>query len=281
MKKKFNSAFAGLLMILLIIVPSVSKGQIDKEIIQKYLKKLPSVPVSGVVQKYRMTAVYTNMDLYGKFMEKTKVSGDYTRGLENGFAQWNNIYISGSKDLSEPFPAGENQEYMENMKYVPSPKMLDADAFQNFPANPMSVLAKNLVWDMMTIEGFAWDHTDSLELNRIYRIHDGLGEFDMADIGSYSHNEIQLCRTGISIMNDEVCAVIEYRALDNKLEMTMAGLKTKGTEQYWGTIWISLATGLIESAVMYGGTVQEIEVTGMTQKFHVKTIRELWVDKIE
>ena len=267
-------------MCLLMIIPSVSYGQSEKEVIEKYLRELAAVPVSNALQKYRMTAVYTNRDLYGNFMEKTKVSGDYTRGLENGLVQWNNVYISGSKNFQEPFPSGIKQEYIENLKYVPSSKMLDAEAFKNFPANPMSVLAKNLIWDMMTIEGFAWDYLDSLKLNRDYRIPDIMGEFAMADIGTYSHNEIQLCWTGISAMNDELCAVIEYRAIDNKVEISMAGLKTKGTEQYWGTVWVSLKTRLIESAVMYGGTIQEIEVTGLTDKFLVKTIRELWVDKI-
>jgi len=31
---------------------------------------------------------------------------------------------------------------------------------------------------------------------------------------------------------------------------------------------------------MYSGTIQEIIITGMENKFLVKTIRELWVDKI-
>jgi hypothetical protein len=280
MKRKLNSGLTGLIMILVIILPSISNGQSDMEIIQKYLKELPASPVSNALQKYRMTAVYTNMDLYGNFIEKTKITGDYTRGLEDGLVQWNNVFISGSKNISEPFPEGTKQEYIENFKYVPSPKMLDADAFKDFPVNPMSVLAKNLIWDMMTIEGFAWDHIDSLKLNRTYRIPDKMGEFTMADIGTYSHTEIQICWTGISMIDDELCAVIEYRAIDNKLEMSMAGLKTKGTEQYWGTTWVSLKTRLIESAVMYGGTIQEIEVTGLSDKFIVKTIRELWVEKI-
>lgn len=281
MKKKLNSGLAGLLVSLLIIVPSVSYGQGEKAVIKKYLKELTTVPVSNTLQKYRMTAVYTNRDLYGAFTGKTKVTGDYTRGLENGFVIWNNIYISGSNNFSEPFPAGTNQEYMENMKYVPSPKMLDIEAFKDFPPSPDAVFARNLIWDMMAIEGFAWDYSDSLELNMIYRIPEINGEFDMADIGTYSHAEIQLCWTGISAINDELFAVIEYRALDNKVEISMENLKTKGTEQYWGTVWVSLKTRLIGRAVMYGGSMQEIEVTGLDKKFLVKTIRELWVEKIQ
>jgi hypothetical protein len=280
MKTKLNSGLAALLLSLLIISPFVSKGQGEKTVIKKYLTELTAVPVSNTPQKYLMTAVYTNRDLYGTFTGKTKVSGEYTRGLENGFVKWNNILVSGSNDFKAPFPAGTRQEYMENIKYVPSPKMLDADAFKNFPGTPEGVYSRNLVWDMIGIEGFAWDHTDSLALNKIYRIPVN-GEFAMADIGNYSHNEIQLSWTGISAIKDELFAVIEFRALDNKLEISMPGIKTKGTEQYWGTVWVSLKNKLIGRAVMYGGTMQEIEVTGMQNKFLVKTIRELWVEKIQ
>jgi hypothetical protein len=281
MKKKLNSGLAGVLVCLLIIVSAVSNGQSENAVIKKYLSNLPSVPVSNKLQKYRMTAIYINRDLYGNFTGKTKVVGDYTRGLENGSVSWSNVYISNSDKYSEPFQEGTKQEYMENIKYVPSQEMLDAQAFKDFPAGLESVFTRNLVWDMMAIEEFAWNHTDSLVLNKIYRIPVMKGEFSMADIGTYSHAEVQLCWTGISGIDDELCAVIEYRALDNKIEISMESIKTKGTEQYWGTVWVSLKSRLIGRAVMYSGTIQEIKVTGMDNKFLVKTIRELWVEKIQ
>jgi hypothetical protein len=272
---------AGLLLILSVSVPSVSNGQKKKASVKEYLQKPPAAMKNNFLLKYRMTAVYTNRDLYGNFMGKIKVSGEYTRGLENGTVIWNNIYISASNNFADPFPAGTKQEYMENFTYVPSDKMLETGAFNDFPATTTSVFAKNLVWDMMTIEGFAWQYTDSLKLNKVYRVPDASGGFDMAGIGTYAHAEIQLSRTGISEMNGEFCTLIEYRAIDNKLELAMPGFSSKGTEQYWGTIWVSLKTGAIEYAVMYGGTAQEIYATGMPNKFIVKTIRELWVDKIK
>lgn len=279
MKTKLNSGLAGLLISLLIILPAVSNGQDDKAVIKKYLTGLTAVPVTNTPQKYLMTAVYTNRDLYGTFTGKTKVSGEYTRGLEHGSVRWSNVFVAASNDFKAPFPAGTKQEYMENIKYVPSPKMLDAKNLKDFPGSPEGVYSRNLIWDMMAIEGFAWDHTDSLALNKIYRIPVN-GEFAMADIGTYAHNEIQLCWTGISSINDELFAVIEFRALDNMIAISMESIKTKGTEQYWGTVWVSLNNRQIGRAVMYGGTIQEIEVTGMQNKFLVKTIRELWVDKI-
>jgi len=268
-------------MCLQIMLPSVLTGQQENQFIGKYFKALPRTTVSESLQKYRMTAVYINRDLYGNFTGKTMVMGDYTRGLDNGTVAWNNIFISNSGNFEESFPAGNRQEYMENMHYVPSPAMLDPVAFKDFPATPVTVFAKNLVWDMMAIEEFAWNHTDSLTLNQAYSIPDPGGQFNMAGIGNYSQPRIQLCWTGISSIDGELCAVIEFTALDNKIELTLDALKSRGTEQYWGTIWISLDTRLIRLATMYGGTIQELEIQGMKDKILAKTIRELRVDKIQ
>ncbi|TAL74319.1 MAG: hypothetical protein EPN88_03915 [Bacteroidetes bacterium] len=282
MKRKINSGFAGFLTILLIIAPTVLNGQSERAVVKKYLTGLPKVPVSKTLQKYRMTAVYTNMDLYGKFTGKIKVSGDYTRGLENGNVQWNNVSIANSGKADEPFKEGTKQDYMENFKYVPSPKMvLDKDAFKIFPTSPENIYSRNLVWDMMSFETFAWNYYDSLQLNKTYIIPDINGQFEMTDIGTYSHKKIMLTWTGISVVNGELCAIVEFDAIDNKIEMSMEQIKTKGTEQYWGTMMVSIKTKNIEHAVMYSGTIQEIEVKGLKDKFLVKTIRELEVNRIQ
>jgi hypothetical protein len=283
MKKLLIPVFAAVITFSGIVTPANCYGQSQKAIINKYLKELPRGKAEnhGQLQKYRMTAIYTNRDLYGNFTGKQKISGDYTRGFENGYVAWNNIYISGSDKFSEPFTAGTKQEYMENFRYIPSPRMIETEAFKGFPAGTETVFAKNLVWDMMMIENFAWDFSDSLKLNRTYNIPNINGEFAMADIGNYSHQSIQICWTGISVVNNKLCAVIEYRALDNKIELSMDQIKTKGTEQYWGTTWVALEDKQVEYAEIYGGTIQEIEVTGMKNKFLAKTIRELWVEKIQ
>jgi len=283
MKKNHILTVTGIMIITGIIFPAAGFGQSQDAFINRYMQKLPhGKPVcDGTPQNYRMSAVYINLDLYGKFTGKTKVTGDYTRGLEGGLVSWNNVFIANSNDFYGAFPEGVKQEYMKNFKYVPSTDMLREEAFKEFPAGAENVLARNLVWDMGTIEGFAWDYSDSLQLNMKYIIPDISGEFDMANIGTYDHSGIQICWTGISYFNNELCAVIEYRAIDNKLELSMEQIKSRGTEQYWGTTWISLNTRQIEYAEMYGGTIQEIEVTGMKDKFLIKTIRELWVERIK
>jgi len=280
MKSQVKTIIAGLTTMLMLILPASLRGQSEKSVIRKYLTELPKPVPYSEIQKYRMTAVYTNRDLYGKFTGKQKISGEYTRGLKEGFVSWSNVFISGSDNFSEPFPVGAKQVYMENFKYIPSSKTLESGFFEGFPPSPDAVFAKNLVWDMMMIENFAKDYNDSLKAGRTYHIPEIKGEFQMADIGNYSHNDIQICWTGISAINDKLCAVIEYRALDNIIELSMDAIKTRGTEQYWGTTWIGLESGIIEYAEVYGGTIQEISVKGIENKFLIKTIRELWVEKI-
>ena len=281
MKKKSNLSITVLIIIMLLIAPLVLDGQSEKKVVKKYLTDLPKVPKKSALLKYQMTAVYTNMDLYGNFTGKIKVTGDYTRGLPGDTVTWNNVYISSSNSISEPFPAGKKQEYMENIKYVPSPKMIQKEAFRNFSSSPENIFARNLIWDMYSIEIFAWNYYDTLELNHPYIIPDIKGEFDMAEIGKYSHKKIALCWKGITEINNELCAIIDFNAIDNTIELNIDMIKSKGTEQYWGSILVSCKTRNVEQAVMYGGTIQEIEVKGMKDKFLVKTIRELEVTRIQ
>jgi hypothetical protein len=281
MKRILITAITGILFSG-IISPVLCYSQGEKAVINKYLKRLPDTapPAYGQTEKYRMTAVYTNMDLFGNFMDKTKVTGDYTSGLKDGYVKWENIFIAASKKRDEPFPEGVKQEYMEGFKYIPSEKMVQSDAFKNFPKTTENIFARNLIWDMYSFDIFVWRYYDSLRLNQTFTIPDINGEFDMAEIGKYSHNKICLIWKGITELNGSLCAVIDFNALDNKLAIDMDMISTKGTEQYWGTVLVSLKTKSIEKGIMYSGTIQEVNVKGMDNKFYIKTIRELTVDRI-
>lgn len=280
MKTNLNQVCTGILIISLTVLPSIVKGQSEKAVQKKYLNELPKVHKAIKAQNYRMTADYINRDLYGNFTGKTRVSGDYTCGLQGDSAMWKNVYISASNNFSEPFPAGKKQDYMENFKYIPSDKMMEEKTFKNFPKSLDNIFARNLIWDMMSAEIFAWNYYDSLKLNVPYIIPNIKGGFNMAEIGNYSHNKIMLNWKGITEMNGQMCAIINFSAIDNKLELTLDQIKSKGTEQYWGTVMVSLKTHYIEQCDMYSGTIQEIEIKGMKDKILMKTIREINIDRI-
>lgn len=248
-----------------------------------YLNSLPKnlELVENAPQKYLMTAEYFNKDIYGNLWGKVKVTGEYTRGLGDGFVCWNNAYISQTNDPSGLYQEKEKQEYMENFRYVPSAHIVEESFFKDFPAGTANIFARNLIWDMFAIEKYAWKYLDSLELNKTFRATDLQGGFDMADIGAYDHTNVELVWTGISMINGNLCAIVEYRALDNKLEIDLSEFKSKGSEAYWGKTWISLETRQIEYAEMYSLTIQEMEGPGIPEKMLTSTKRAIAVEKIK
>jgi hypothetical protein len=159
--------------------------------------------------------------------------------------------------------------------------MLDSSAFENFPAFLDGIFAKNLIWDMMAIETYAWLYVDSLELNRPYVAIDMCEKFPIANLGYYEYTNIQICWIGKSMMNNKICTIIDYRAFDNIFDFNTPQFKSKGSEHYWGNVWVSLKDKQIECAVMYSTTLQKLKIIGLPQDLVVSTTREVKVEKIK
>ncbi len=273
-----------LVIIVITVSLIINSGSLfsQKIIKVKYFpERLPSIELEEKTpQKYLMTAEYFNKDIYGNLGSKIKVTGEYTRGLNRGYVCWNNVYIAHGSNLSESYQERVKQDYMENITYIPSPDLLGESFFQKFKKHKDNVFARNLIWDMLAIEGYAWNYFDSLQLNKTFIVPDIQGSFDMAEIGTYNHAKIELAWIGITMMNGKLCAIIEYRALDNKLEINTDMMKSKGSEFYWGKTWLSLANKQIEYAEMYSNTVQEMEIEGLPDKLLASSKRILKLERI-
>jgi hypothetical protein len=254
--------------------------------VDKYLEALPAnlelkEPVS---QKYLMTAVYYNKDIYGNFSDKTQASGEYTRGLDEGYVKWNNVRIAGANQLDGAFPEGQLQEYMEDFRYKPSVDMVGESAFAEFPLNnPFEFHTKNLVWDMMAFEAFAWAYYDSLQLNHSYAPTGLKGKVDLAGAGYFENKNIQLNWIGITKMNGELCAVIQFLAMDNPLEVNTEfngmEISLKGRSHYWGNVLVSLEDKQIEEAIMHEDVVMKMNIPEVQNEL-VNTTREIKLDKL-
>lgn len=229
-------------------------------------------------QKYVVTTDHFNTDIFGNFINKMRVKGEYTRGLESGKAKWNNVTISMAMTRDAEFPEGNPVDYMEDFTYNISEDMLKPEAFATFGEN--SAFTKNLIWDMMGIEGFAWSSFEKLKLNESFADERFNGKMDLAGQGSFENKDVQIMWTGISERNDETCAVIEYRTFNNPLEYAGEGMSMKGRSHYWGTIWVSLEDKQIEHAVLYEDVVMEMNLPGQTSKQIMNAVREISFVKV-
>ncbi len=264
---------------------SIAFGQKSNKT-SKYLEALPvDLKLKETSpQKYLMTAVYYNKDIYGNFFNKTLVSGEYTRGLVGGYVKWNDVKISESNNLTGMFPEGQKQDYMEDFQYKPSEDMVKESAFEKFPVNNIySFHTKNLVWDVLGIEVFAWVYFDSLKLNQVYAPSELSGSVPLAGAGYFNNRNIELTWTGISKMNGELCAIIQCSAMDNTLEINSGdnaiSFSAKGRSHYWGNVWVSLEDKQIEHAVLYEDVIMDMQFSESNNQI-INATRELKLEKL-
>jgi len=240
--------------------------------------KLPSSP-----QRYHITTDYFNHSLQGAFYDKIRVTGDFTTNLPGSTERWNNVFVAKSQQEKGEFGLGEPQKFIENFTYSPSADILKPEFFKDFPFEAIQV--KNLVWDLVGIEAFAWGHLDSLRLNKTYEAKQMNGNVELAGLGSFKNSNIQLTWKGVSMINNKVCGLIDFRAMDNPLEVNMKmGEKDfglKGTSHYWGTIYISLTEKTILFTELLENVMMEMKWSDQPAPQYVYTTRFMKIEKIQ
>jgi hypothetical protein len=67
--------------------------------------------------------------------------------------------------------------------------------------------------------------------------------------------------------------VIDYRALFNTLEGKTVAFALVGRSEYWGQIWVSLATRQIEYATLYEEVLGELTLQGQEKPMTISVVR--------
>jgi hypothetical protein len=241
------------LLILAAVGPAMAQSK-PTGAMDQYFSSLPAhlALKEPVPERYAFTTDYFQLDTTGNLINKHRVYGEYTRGLPGGKAQWDNVRIAQAKTLDEPFPAGDPQAYMDGFSYNPS-ALSSPNFFAGFPDN---LDAKNLVYDTVMFETFAWSFWDKLKLDQPYRLH--LPDTSLTG-GSFHNQQPELTWIGLDKRNGKLCALIQYEAFFNKLQLATNGMTINGRSHYWGTIWVSLNDKQIEY-----GTLREDVLSGIT-----------------
>jgi hypothetical protein len=275
-----KQSFLIILTITLIFNMVTINAQEKNKIDYLTLKRLPSGLTLSEKNPYSYEVItdYYNNDILGNFKNKMQVRGIYTRGLENGNVRWNKVTISQSSTKDQPFPEGIKQDYMENFTYNSADNMLKAEAFNNFPPTT-GVFAKNMVWDVISFEMFAWTYYDSLQINIPYTAHQINEKLDIEGLGSFENKDIKLTWTGISTLNNKLCAVIEFLAMDNPLDIKTDFIDMKGRSHYWGTVWLSLSDKQVEHGVLYEDVNMELKMNDQEKSQLLNTTRKIYINK--
>jgi len=224
-----------------------------------------SLPQSTAVKDagprtYRFTVDYNAANTRGEIISRQRVIGDYTRGLEGGDVMWKNVTQADAYGPTAPFGSPQKRDFMEGFRYRNDlADSMKPDFFKAFP--PTAVFERNLVWDTGMIELFGQNHFADLKLNEPYHAISN-GDVNMPDVGTFHNRDVVLEWIGNSQRNGHDCALITYKAFFNPLDIANGGMTLKGRSDYWGEIWVSLATKQIEFATLQEVVTGELKLPG-------------------
>jgi hypothetical protein len=209
---------------------------------------------------YHFSVIYYSANRTGDVIHRQQVTGDYTRGLPNGDVEWSNVFDAQVDGPAAPFPATPKLDFMQGFRYHNDMgATMSPDFFKSFP--PSAVMERNLVWDTGMFEAFAENYFDQLKLN--VPLHTGQDqEVKMPDVGTFHNRDVVLEYVGHSQRNGQDCALIDYRAFLNPLQLATGGVTIQGRSDYWGEIWVSLATKQIEYATINEEVNGELKLPG-------------------
>lgn len=264
------------LVLLFIGFNTIVKAQPAKFEIQENLPKNLVIDKS-IPQTYKVITDYYDYDLTGDFIRKARVGGDFTCYLENDYVKWNNVSISESNVLNEPFPKGQKQLIIEDFKYMQTEETLEEEFFVSMPN--IDFRLKNLIWDMIAFDVFVYSYWDSLKLNTVFNAHNVNGEVNMSNDGVFENKEIQLTWIGITKINSELCAIIKYSQMNGKLKLDMENISMKGRSHYWGEIYVSLKNKHIEYASLTEDVITDVLLKGQSNHFLGYTVRKIILEK--
>ena len=205
---------------------------------------------------YKFVVDYNSANSKGEIVQRQRMTGEYTRGLPGGEVLWKNITQATAPGETAPFGPAEKHEFMQGFRYHNDlGSTMSPDFFKSFP--PTAIMDRNLVWDTGMIEVFGQNYFDRLKLNEPYHILSNQ-DVNMPGVGTFRNRDVVLQWVGRSSRNGQDCAIIQYQAFFNPIEISLSGMNMKGRSDYWGEIWVSLATKQIEYGTLYESVVADL-----------------------
>jgi hypothetical protein len=225
---------------------------------------------------YRFTVEYFTFDAKGAFLQKQRVAGDYSAGEPGDNVGWSHVTLATATSLSGGYATAEPQQYMEGFSYSPARERVFApDFFKGFPAT--ATHAKNLVWDTFMLETFAQELP---KVKAASPYHMPSGSVPLAGAGVFKNTDIQLTWLGLVERNKQECALVQYEAFFNTVTFETPGVTLIGRSDYWGDIWVTLATGDIEYATLAEEVAGELRLAAQPAPQNVNIVRKGTFERI-
>lgn len=244
----------------LILINLVLSISLFSQNLDKYFNELPkSFKPTEKQQTYLVTIEWKNRDIDGNLFNHYSVKAKYSKGLEDDYVKWNDVEITEFKDTNEIV---NSLNELENLTYkIEEDNFTKEEFYKNFPQQNLDLI-RWFVQDAVGIETYGLMYFDSLKLNEVfYPDFFRNQKADFENHVNFNTRDLNLCWTGISEKNNEICALIHYQGMYNPVDSDTEAMKINGRSCFWGDVWVSFEDKDIEYATMYEDLVFKIFIT--------------------
>jgi hypothetical protein len=219
---------------------------------------------------YRFTVEYFTFDVKGTFLKKQRIAGDYETSNPGDPVKWTHVTLASGTTLAGAYGGELPQRYMEGFTYqADAQRLFLPEFFKGFPAD--ATQAKNLVWDTFMLETFA-ENLRHVKESSPY--HMPSWAVPLAGAGTFKNTDIQLTWIGLVARGRQECALIQYEAFFNHVEHEIPGVRLVARSDYWGDIWVALATGDIEYATLYEEVAGQMTLAAQASPQPINVVRK-------
>lgn len=233
-----------------------------------------------IPQQYRLTSTLYNRDMDGNIVSSMQITGSFVRSVEEKdvLCRWNNVRMFSSRDTENEFPDGKPLDYMEGISYSLSDKILAEDFYADFPEEDRHFV-KALIWDTPWLE-VAYLAMDNVEYNRTYFSSElEQKEVKIQNFALLKTKNLKIKWAGVAKKNDEVCALLEFKALSNPVTSQTDILSIRGRSCCWGSFWVSLDDNEVEYAEINEDIIMDMSISGKPLGEVLNMQRELVFEK--
>jgi hypothetical protein len=167
---------------------------------------------------------------------------------------------------------------MEGLSYSLSDEILAGDFYDTFPEEDRHFV-KTLIWDTPWLE-VAYLAIDNIDYNRTYFSSDlEHKNVSVQNFALLKTKNLKVKWSGVAKKNDEVCALLEFKALSNPVTSQTDILSIRGRSCCWGSFWVSLDDNEVEYAEINEDIIMDMSISGKALGEVLNMQREIVFDK--
>ncbi len=271
-----------IILFTMILQSSIMQAQHDS--LKAYLNTVPAkIPENNAEwQQYDFSLNWRNLDvLNDNQISCNRLKAVYRFHPGDSHVIWKEAILGNIRDFRQQDREGEKIHSLENFGYDLTDMQFLSGGFYRDVEADVRELAGWMVSDAAQMYGMGKLFFDSLEFGRpVYPEYFENLDLVFQNWYVFKSKSLKMLWSGITLINNEACAMVQFESLDNPVDIKHGGMNMKGRSLYWGIMHISLEDKEVEYFSMVEDVVLKMETSEQNGFQLINTQREVVFSKI-